>query len=283
MRSSSIVTLITVIGLSAVLSDQAIANDLPQPPPSDWDRLSGVLLQLLAVVLVVESALAALFQWRVYRMAFNARAMKTPIMFFIGLLIVLSAGYDPMDLILRTVMATAPTSGTMRSIITSGLSALIIAGGSAGIFALLKRLGLRAPEDMAEQEAQSKLGSDQAWLSIRATGAPVGVPIQIGIQELATPDSAQTPYFFDHAQQPPLAGTIDSRGFGERLSAAFTADAQRFPSYGGRKVAAGKDYRITATWQTEGQVRSVGVFRGQFASRAVIDLAVDVSQAPPAR
>lgn len=281
MRLKSAVAIILGVGALALLVNPALADSQAPRSPSDWDKLSGVLLQLLAVVLVVESALAALFQWRVYRMAFNARALKTPIMFAVGLLIVLLAGYDPMDQVLRAVTGTATTSGWGRITLTSGLSAMIIAGGSAGIFALLKRLGLRAPENAAEQEMQSKLGSDQAWLSIRAIGAPDGEPIQIGIQELTAPDTEQKAYFFDHAEQPPLAGTIDSRGWWERATSSFTADAQRFPSYGGRKVTAGKHYRITATWQNGDGMVSVGVFRGQFASRAVIDLTVDVSKDPP--
>ncbi len=64
-------------------------------------------MQLLAVVLVLEPALAALFQWRVYRMAFNARALKTPIMFVVGLLIVMVAQYNPMDQILSAVAGAA--------------------------------------------------------------------------------------------------------------------------------------------------------------------------------
>jgi hypothetical protein len=282
MRWTSLAAFVLGIGALALLVNPALADGQAPKSPSDWDKLSGVLLQLLAVVLVVESALAALFQWRVYRMAFNARALKTPIMFTVGLLIVLLAGYDPMDQVLRAVTGTATTSWWGRSILTSGLSGMIIAGGSAGIFALLTRLGLRTPENAAEQAEQSKLGSDQAWLSIRATGAPDGTPIQIGIQELNDPDTERRAYFFDHAKQPPLAGTIDSRGWWERASASFTADAQRFPNYGGRKVTAGKHYRITATWQDGDRMTSVGVFRGQFASRAVIDLTVDVSKEPPA-
>lgn len=253
-----------------------------------WDVLSGTLLQLLAVVIVVESALAALFNWRVFQIAFNARALKTPIMFGVGLVLVLATTYDPMGEIIAaggTPLAAAKSwSSFFQSALTTVLSALMIAGGSEGIFQLLKKLGIRSPETSQDEAAARELKSDQAWISIRATGVTEPQPIQVGIEELADTYSAtedKLSYFFDHGGQPPLAGSIDSRSVWQRAKAAFTADASRFPSYGGRTVSANKRYRITATWISEDKVKSVGIFRGKFAPRALIDLSVDLSDDPP--
>jgi hypothetical protein len=247
------------------------------------DRIGGILLQLLVILIVVEAALSALFQWRVYRIVFNSRSMKTPIMFALGLAIVLSTGYDPMELIFQAVGGVAPNQGPARDVLTAGLSALMISGGSSGIYELLKRLGVRTPDASALQVEQAKLSSDQAWLSIRALGAVEGTGVQIGIEELTSPDADPLPYYYDHAQRPPFAGTIDTRKLGARIASSFTADAQRFPRYGGRKVSAGKHYRITATYASEDGMKTVGIFRGCFASRAVVDLTVDLQQELPSR
>ncbi|MFC0220159.1 hypothetical protein ACFFJ7_17355 [Pseudochelatococcus lubricantis] len=252
-----------------------------------WNALSGTLLQLLAVVIVMESALAALFNWRVFRVAFNARALKTPIMFGVGLMLVLVTTYDPMRVIIAasgiSLAETQPLRLFFQGLLTTILSAMIIAGGSEGIFQLLKKLGIRSPETSQDEAAANALKSDQAWVSIRATGATEPQPIQIGIEELGSTYSAANDslsYFFDHIDQPPLAGSIDSRTVWQRAKATFTADAYRFPSYGGRTVSADKPYRITATWISEDKPKSVGIFRGKFAPRALIDLSVDLSDDP---
>ncbi len=279
MRTRWLPAAALAVGALACSVEPALANGPPVGNSSGLEKLSPVLVQLLAVVLVLESALAALFQWRVYRMAFNARALKTPIMFVVGLLIVMVAQYNPMDQILSAVAGAATGDGQGRSALTGLLSAMILAGGSAGVFALFSRLGLRSPVTAVEQQA-AKLNADQAWLSIRVKGAPEGSPIQIGIEELSAPDSEKMHYAFDHVGLPPFAGTIDPRDWWDRAAASFSADAQRFPSYGGRKVAAGKQYRIMATWQEGGRMEKFGVFRGQFAARAFIDLTVDLSDRP---
>lgn len=270
-----IIFIIFTLMTSPAFANQNVVNS------STLDAIGGILLQLLFILFIIEAAFAALFQWRVYRIAFNARSMKTPIMFAVGLALVLSTGYDPMELVLETVGGAADTRGPARDILTAVLSALLVAGGSSGIFQLLKRLGIRAPESSVEQVDQAKLSINQAWLSIRVLGAAEGVGVQIGIEELAAPNADPMPYYFDHAQGTPFAGTIDTRKLGARIASSFTGDAQRFPNYGGRKVVAGTHYRITATYLSDDGMKTVGIFRGRFASRAIIDLTVDLLQDPP--
>jgi len=292
-RNALIVLTGVVIAAMAFMEVQAQDAVPPAQPGGSgegtWNALSGTLLQLLAVVIVVESALAALFNWRVFRIAFNARALKTPVMFGVGLLLVLVTTYDPMRTIIAAggIPLAAPSTvpAFFQWVLTTILSAMIIAGGSEGIFQLLKKLGIRSPETNQDEADAKALKSDQAWVSIRATGATEPQPIQIGIEELGSAYEAKNDslsYFFDHADKPPLAGSIDSRTVWQRIKAAFTADASRFPSYGGRTVSADKPYRITATWINEDKPKSVGIFRGKFASRALIDLSVALSDDPPA-
>src|SRR5262249_43470423 len=114
---------------------------------------------------------------------------------------------------------------------------------------------------------------DEAWISVKVRrDAAVGT-VQVFVREMP-----------DDPQAPQLAGTILERSFAERLKEAFFADAMRFPSYGGRTVKVGKTYEIVV-----GAVRNISrngaieqepvlktVYKGNFASRAIVDFGVSL-------
>jgi hypothetical protein len=234
------------------------------------------LVSLAVVVLVVESALATIFQWRLYRMLFNNSAMKTVVMVAVGLIVVLGFRYDIFARLITLLAPVTPGSPpeTWSGKLSTGLSALIIAGGSAGVNTLLQRLGIRNPVQ-AEAE-RPVLNKDQAWISIRVKRDTAVGPVQIAVRELA--DDAKA------APTPALAGTVAERTFWETVREAFMADAMRFPSYGGRTVTSGKTYEILAVGTRmvpiDGVVQkeefSQTVYKGSFASRAIVDFSVTV-------
>lgn len=260
-----------------VLPGAAQANGAPGP---NIQALGGHLLLLLAVVLVIESAMSALFQWRVYRDYFNSTALKTPIMAMTGLLLVVLTNYDPVERLLLTIPNL--TLPRYAPFFTYPLSALIIAGGSAGIYALLKRLGIRSEPEPAETK---DLKPFEAYLSIRFPDGSSPEPIQVSIEELdQAPADDGLAYMIDHLALPPLAGTVSSGK--RRLSKAFLADRTRFPTYGGYRVRADRHYRIAATYVDPNQAPEKGpvqkgIYRGRFAPRAFIDLSVPSSWMRP--
>lgn len=250
-----------------VVAGPAFAEDTAVP---NVGQLGTELVALAVIVLVVESALATIFQWRLYRMLFNNRAVKTLVMVAVGLTIVLGFQYD---IFARLVALVTPSStpATWSGKISTGLSALIIAGGSAGVNTLLQRLGIRSPIQ-AEPE-RPLLNKDQAWISIRVRRNTAVGPVQIAVRELT-----------DDASTPALAGTVTERTFWETVREAFMADAMRFPTYGGRTVTSGKTYEILAMGKrlvpvngvSQSEDFSMPVYTGSFASQAIVDFSVTV-------
>ncbi|MBA1144517.1 hypothetical protein [Mesorhizobium neociceri] len=257
----------------AVVTGPAFAEDAAVAVPN-VGQLGTELAALAVIVLVVESALATIFQWRLYRMLFNNRAVKTLVMVAVGLTVVLGFNYDVFALLIAQVTPSGTQATSWSPKISTVLSALIIAGGSAGVNTLLQRLGIRSPIQ-AEPE-RPVLNKDQAWISIRVTRNTAVGPVQIAVRELA--DDAKAP------ATPALAGTLVERTFWETVREAFMADAMRFPSYGGRTVTSGKTYEILAVGTrlvpvngvSQKEDFSVPVYTGSFASQAIVDFSVTV-------
>jgi hypothetical protein len=239
-----------------LLTTPALADTGTQA--TDLLPVVGALLgKLLLVLLLLESAMAALFNWRVYRVVLSGRAWKTPIMFILGLLVVQGFDYD--------FMATAITdiaggSGTVGWLSTT-LSALVVAGGSQGVHDLLKRLGLRSPIPDAEEKPALK--EDQAWLALRVNRVKAVGDIQIILTETTKPADA------------PLVGSINDTSLKQRLSEAFGLWHLRFPRTGGRVVKPGITYDLAlryATAEDAAAIYPIGSFA--FAPRAIVDLDV---------
>ena len=228
-------------------------------------QLSIELVALAVVVLVIESALTTIFQWRVYRMLFNNRSMKTVVMVAVGLIVVLGFQYDIFaKIIALAIPGTSPETWSGK--VSIALSALIIAGGSAGVNTIFQRIGIRSP--LADEPQRPMLNDDQAWFSLRVRRSARLGPVKISIREL--PEDPQTPL---------LAGTVEDRNFIDRLKEAFFANSMRFPAYGGRTVKVGKTYEIAASGTRIGPDNapedfSEIVYRGGFAPRAIVDFTI---------
>ena len=238
-----------------VMAGPAVAQT-PDPTIADVGALLG---KLLLVLVLLESAMAALFNWRAYLVVLSGRAWKTPIMFGLGLLVVIGFDYDFMETaILKIAGGTA--SEAMRWVSVT-LSAMVIAGGSQGVHDILKRLGLRSPIPDAEEKPALK--EDQAWVALRLTRQKAVGDIQIILTETNAPVVA------------PLVGTVDDRSFGQRLAEAFGLWKLRFPRSGGRVVKTNVTYDLALRYAEAGAdaaVHPVGSFA--FAPRAIVDLDV---------
>lgn len=256
-------TATATIGTAAVLAaTPEIATDVKPVVEKLVPELAG----LFVVATVMESALTTLFTWRLYREFFNGRAVKTVVMFAFGLAVVQVFDYDIFH---RIIIASGGTGdpGTISAI----LSALVLAGGSAAVNELFKRLGLRSP--LPAPEDTPKPGQGKAWVSVRIVPAKTIVgDLGIHIDALAAPTE-------DEKAIPPLAGVLAKRTIVERFKSVFSTDPLRFPPSGGRTVDAGATvYRIVVTGRRKsgdgGILESFAeeIHLGRFAERAIIDL-----------
>ena len=228
--------------------DEALAN------------LAVELGKLAIVVVLVESAMSTLFNWRVYRAVFNHRALKTPIMLAVGLMIVWGFGYD---IFARTmVLVGAMQAGDTGNLLTQVVSAMIIAGGSSGINTLFQNLGLRSV--LPDAPPRPQLAATEAWISVQVNGGQPGEAFHVAIAPLAT------------AAGPALAGSVEVKRFWQRVREAWRSESNRFPNYGGWSLEANKGYKIEVVDVRTAPPTSTTVFEGSFAPRAIIDFQVTV-------
>lgn len=263
-----------LFSLVALFAVGAIAPSLAQVIPNAGTSggegyqtgLATELIGLFVVATIMESALATLFNWRLYREFFDNKAMKTVIMVAFGYLVVTAFNYD----IFYKIVAGAGGSGGPGPG-SKLLSALVLAGGSAAVYQLFRSLGLRPP---AEPVAPPQPDESKAWVSVTVVREKAVGDIAVHFEKVASP----TP---EAAAVPPLAGTLaDKQDVLKRAISLFLADPMRFPRYGGRTVEAGHVYRISIS----GARRAANVndklvpftdetvYVGRFAGRAVVDL-----------
>jgi len=102
----------------------------------------NVLFLFLALSLVFESAMSVIFDWRLFIRHFEGRGVKTPVIVGTAFLVFWSYDLDIVHDLLRALNQGTPEKSVMGQFLT----ALLIAGGSGGIFRIFARLGIRSPE-----------------------------------------------------------------------------------------------------------------------------------------
>jgi hypothetical protein len=215
--------------------------DTAPPAPGFTDRTyqesfkAIFLLFVLAVVL--ESALAVIFNWRPFVETFNARAVRPLISFVVALVFVYLFNLD----IVTSLVNAATTEQFPVSTAGAVLTALVIAGGSSGVNTLLVGLGYRqikTPETVAPRPPPQR-----GWIAVniareRAVGTVevfIGAPAAIQV-----PDGAGGIHTIT---EPPAVGTIAGAS-NKTLFRYFMRDFGRFPGYGGFEVTAGQQCTV---------------------------------------
>lgn len=278
MSPSCTLTLTTI--LTVVLAPTcALAQQVAAAPASqlDMSAIATELGRVLVLVIVIESAMTALFNWRLYRVLFGGHALRTPIMVLVGWWVVTLFDYDIVARLLQ--LSVTGTEAATSNWLSRILSALVIAGGSSGVFTIFARLGLRNP--LAGTETPPQLDNTQAWLAIHLVGESGPDTVHIALNDLGT------------ATRPAIAGSVTRRAAGQsfldRLKDAFGVSGNRFPRSGGRTIKADTDYEIALIRRLEPPklksdpqnpepaseiIAVAGVYR--FAPRAIVDLYLPV-------
>jgi hypothetical protein len=241
---SACLGLLAGLGLSAPGLAQAAdaPNTVPQTVAS---LLSGAglsaatttVLTLFLIAVLLESALALLFNWRPFIETFNARATRPLVAFVVAWIFVGAFHYDAVTALMQAVGGPAVPTSVLGPLLT----AAILAGGSAGVNTLLVALGFRQVRNPITETP--KVPAHLAWIALhvsRPAGAKGDVKVWIGEADANDP----APY-----AKLPLAGVIspvgDARSGG--LRRFFFRDANRFPAFGGYEVPIDKRCRIVLT------------------------------------
>lgn len=156
------VTIVLCIGAVSVLAVEGTPKETAGTKPVvekpevsvkvNMEDIKSVLVVFLILSVVFEVALTPLFNWRVFMARFEGKGYKTPIT--VVLAFVVFWGYD-LDII--SDLLVAMNRSAKMSIGGQILTALLIAGGSSGVFQILTKLKIRMePKDRAAKAEEAK-------------------------------------------------------------------------------------------------------------------------------
>ena len=100
---------------------------------------SITVLTLFLLAVLLELALAIIFNWRPFIESFNARATRPLVSFGVALAFVVYFNFDAVTGLMNAVQKTALPANWFGQVLT----AAILAGGSAGVNTMLVALGFR--------------------------------------------------------------------------------------------------------------------------------------------
>jgi hypothetical protein len=251
-------------------ADKAAAE---KPPALNNDALYSkslaALTMLFVVAVLLENAFAVIFNWRVFLAYFSLPGVKTIIMIVVSWLIVNTFGIDVMASLIAAYKSPA-TGPAMDPATISGpasrfITALILAGGSAGVNRIMVALGfrsLRTQEDVVPRPPQNR-----AWVAVLLKRSQAIGDVFVQIQEIGPAAGA--------ANAPaPIAGIIQDKR--SQLSGLLFRQKNRFPPNGGHTVSTGTIYSITVNGiDNQGHQVTANVNeRYVFAPGAIVDIEV---------
>lgn len=209
-------------------------------PPGAPAKAFTILMMAFLLAVLLESAFAWLFQWRVFLEFFVSKAWQAPIM-LIGALIVVYA-FD-FDLMRRLIDAYNPGEKTGEGYgwFTGLLTAMILAGGSAGVNRLFTTLGFRS--QLRPEDETPALEPEQAYVAIqvRAPAAKADFQVNMDVVTPIPPDVPRVVGFVGRANNA-----------WSRLVELLFPMRTRVPRSGGLRVSTLKAYRISVTDLSDG-------------------------------
>jgi hypothetical protein len=221
---------------NATTTRLALTRDLQSVPDKALGEAFNILVAAFVLALLMESAFALLFNWRVFQEFFVGRSWRSIIMFFVSLVVVRQ--FD-LDLLAELFDAyNGETTGDVkRSWLTSVLTAMILAGGSVGVNRILVALGFRSQLPKAELERESLVVRNQAYVSVTVRTANLADQFHVNAEPVP-PGAAIV-----------LLGVISRRDqtIRARLLRLFVANRNRYPTYGGHTLDSTQCYRISVT------------------------------------
>lgn len=229
----------------------------------------AVLAAAAVLALLLESAFALLFNWRLFNALLVGRTVRTPIMFAAALTVVRQFDFDLMARLFDAYYPQAtPATSTWG---TSVLTAMILAGGSVGVNRILTGLGFRSPVRDAEVP---KLDMTHAWVAVEVEPPKSKARAVVAVTEVT----------YDGVS--PVRTAVGIAGNPRpKLRSLFNGDMWRVPRSGGIQVLADRYYTVTAqdlqsgiTYDASGKAIPDGskptIFR--FGPRAVLDFRIRI-------
>jgi hypothetical protein len=218
--------------------------------------LSG-LTMLFVIAVLLESAFALLFSWRVFLTYFSVSGVKTIVMMIISLIVVYAFNVD-----ILAAMINVYQSGNIQSLTVSKvITAMILAGGSAVVNKIFVAVGFRS---IPVPPAEIKPPEAKAWVAVAVKQAASTGPVQVQLKDGGAAVAG------DPA---PIAGTACTTA--PNLFHLLFRNRKRFPPNGGYEVTPGHVYELGVKGKNrEGGDIEKAIGRFVFANRAIVDFDV---------
>lgn len=230
------------VGLLALPVATALAQGAPTPAPATspiglpqdlYDASIQALVELGVIAVILEQALALIFDWKPFRETFDRLAVKPIVSFLFALGLVHEFNLDIVADLMKVYGSTAVNVGMISKLVT----ALVLAGGSGGINRILQRLGFRNDATFKKEVPPPPTMAHVAVVPMPKAPKPdIASVTIIGIDANGTAHSL---------------GTVPGANIGrdpKGLGAWFLQEKGRFPSEGGFPLAPGKwSIRLDAT------------------------------------
>ncbi len=182
-----------------------------------------ILLRLFVLAVVLESAMTVIFQWRPVAASLDPRAARPLATFIVAAVLVLTLDLDIVGALARSYAVHAGTAAAADSWVTVLLTALVLAGGSAGINTMLRSLGYRSIEP---DPVHVRPPPTEAWIAVRWRGDAVANADRLDVLIRKEGDADWS-----------IIGTVATTG-GKLLGWLFR-DRRSFPPSGGFVVPLG--------------------------------------------
>lgn len=117
----------------------------------NWGDVGNILAVFLVISLVFETALSALFNWRLFAQYCEGRGVKTPVTIVAAVVLLWSYDIDIFQQLVAAFQETAGSSDVNSSFFGRVMTGFLVAGGSGAIFNIFAKLGLRNPAQLQEK------------------------------------------------------------------------------------------------------------------------------------
>jgi len=114
------------------------------------EKIGEVLVKFLVLSVIFEVALTPVFNWRIFLRYFDGKGLKTPLTIILAFLMFWGYRLD----IIRDVLIALNYADPGITFWGQVITAMLIAGGSDGVFRVFTKLGIRNP---AEAEEKAKI------------------------------------------------------------------------------------------------------------------------------
>lgn len=211
-------------GLTGEAQDRAEAADLSA---LEYETIFRILFGVLAIAVVLESALAVLFGWRVFQNHFSSRGLRTPVAVIVGWLVAHGLKFD---VVASLYQALYGGQGEVSPLGGLGvfITGLVLAGGSAGVNNILKGLGFRRIGPA--EGATPRPAVTEAWFSVTLQRKDAVGPVQVLLLTDAGP--------------PVLVGMISGKTAPPPWASDFVSNDMRFPPVAGHVLTPATTYTL---------------------------------------